>query len=128
MSVTNERVRGWVLLQADSPEETAVTLYNAQAEAGDDRYVVIRADVVAYVYNIVIPVDAASMEWLQEAHRIIRDITGVSNSLLIPVVQHIPFPPQDAQGYITPPEAELGKEPVEQIGRQHWSPGHNAWG
>ena len=54
----NERVRAWIMAQVDSPHDAAQQLYEEMGNKGDDHYVVIRADVVDYVYNLVIPVDA----------------------------------------------------------------------
>jgi hypothetical protein len=122
------RVRAWILVQADSPSDAAYKLYDALGNEGGNDFVVIRADVVDYVYNIMIPVDAASGEWLRHVHLKILDITGARHSVVIPVVQLVPFIPHDANGFITEAEARAGHEEVPKPGRQGWSPGMNAWG
>jgi hypothetical protein len=127
MTITGARARAWILVQAESPHEAARALYESLAEKGGDDYVVIRADVVDYVYNMVIPVDLAGWELLEEVHQLIREITKAKYSTVIPVVQHFPFPPHDAQSFITTEEVEAGHWRIEP-GRQHWSPGENAWG
>ncbi len=128
MIAEQQRARGWILIQSDSPLEVAQALYNELAEAGGDDFVVIRVDVVEYVYNIIVPVDAANRDVLYGVRDIIADRPGVREAIVIPVLQLIPYPPQDAQSFITAEEADLGREPFEKPGRQHWSPGRNAWG
>jgi hypothetical protein len=128
MKVMNRRVRAWILIQADSPQNAAQALYEELVDKGDDDYVVIRADIVDYVYNIVIAVDAASSEWLERVHQIIRGITGVRQTAILPVKQHVPSPPHDAQGYITEDEVAAGAWKEIKPGRQHRSPGENPWG
>jgi hypothetical protein len=126
--ITNGRVRAWILVQADLPLDAARRLYDELVNEGGDDYVVIRADVVDYVYNLVIPVDAASWDWLQQVHQMIRQITGARHTMIIPVVQPVPFPPHDAQGFITSEEVAAGHWKDIRPGRQHWSPGENGWG
>ncbi len=123
-----ERTRAWILVQVDSPLEAAQGLYNNLCDEGGESYVVIRADVVDYVYNVVIPVDAESPAALQTAHQRILEITGATQTAVIPVVQPVPFVPHNAHGFITTTEARAGHEKVDKPGRQHWSPGMNAWG
>ena len=123
-----ERVRAWIMAQVDSPHDAAQQLYEEMGNKGDDHYVVIRADVVDYVYNLIIPVDAENWEWLSEVHGMIRDLTGVKHTVVIPVVRHIPFPAHDAQGFITEREVAAGAAKGLKPGRQSHSPGENAWG
>lgn len=123
-----KRTRGWILLQVDSPDKTAEKLYEAVRDEGDDDYVIIRADVVDFVYNLIIPVDAANEDQLKEAHKRIVAVTGAKQSVTLPVLQTFPRVPHDAHGFITPEEAEHGHEHIPKAGRQHWSPGQNAWG
>jgi hypothetical protein len=71
------------------------------------------------------------MALYQEADRIhhrILELTGARKTAMLPVVPHNPFPPHDAQGYITPDEIAAGHEKDLLPGRQHSSPGANAWG
>ncbi len=128
ISQANRRTRAWILVQADSPHNAARMLYNTLCDEGGDSYVVIRADVVDYVYNVVIPVDAESQSALEAAHQRIVELTGATQTAILPVVHSIPFIPHDAQGYITPDEIAAGHERKLLPGRQHWSPGANAWG
>ena len=88
---------------------------------------VVRADVVDHAYNIVIPVDAESSSVLSGVHETIQSQPGVIKTAVVKVVRHIPYPPHDANGYITAAEAEVGVEPVSP-GRQGASPGFNPFG
>jgi hypothetical protein len=123
------RVRAWIMIQVNAPVKAARKLYNSHGLEGGDSYVVVRADVVDYVYNVVIPVDAANLEVLQAVHQMILDITGAKASVVIPVVQPVPHIPHDAEGFVTAAEYAKGHEKVHcKVGRQRWSPGMNAWG
>ncbi len=122
------RTRAWILIQANSPQEAAQELYETVRDEGDESYVIIRADVVDYVYNVVIPVDAASPAGLEEARLRILEVTGAKEFVVLPVRQTFPAVPHDAHGFITEHEAAHGHESVPHPGRQHWSPGQNAWG
>jgi hypothetical protein len=127
--ITIGRTRAWIMLQVDSPSEAAHRLYDSQGLAGGYDYVVVRADVVNYVYNLMVPVDAANPDVLQSVHRIILDITGARFSVVIPVVEFVPLIPHDAEGFITGDEYEMGHDKLHcKEGRQRWSPGMNAWG
>ena len=70
------RARAWVLLQVKSPHHAAHDLYDQLKDEGGDSFVVIRADVVDYEYNIVVPVDAESDEVLETVYGTIKQITG----------------------------------------------------
>ncbi len=127
--ITGGRTRAWILVQVDSPHDAAQRLYASQGLEGGDHYVVVRADVVDYVYNVVIPVDAESPEVLDSVHDMIRGITGARHSVAIPVVESVPPIPHDAEGFITPEEYDRGYDKEHcKPGRQRWSPGMNAWG
>jgi hypothetical protein len=121
------RARAWVLVQAKSAHHVAKELYEQLVHEGGDRFVVIRADVIDHSYNVMIPVDAESQQVLEEVHGMIREHPGVIDTAVIHVKQHVPFPPHDAQGYVTDEEAEVGKERIPP-GRQGASPGANPWG
>jgi hypothetical protein len=127
--ITGERMRAWILIQVDSPHDAAQRLYDSQGLAGGDSYVVVRADVVDYIYNVVIPVDAANPDVMRAVHHTILEITGASQSVVIPVVESFPPIPHDAEGFITEDEYANGYDKEHcKIGRQRWSPGVNAWG
>jgi len=121
------RARAWVLVRAERAQELAEGLYDELGHEGGDSFVVIRADIVDFDYNVIIPVDAESWEVVDEVVGMIKDRRGVTDTVVVPVQGHVPYPPQDANGYITEEEAEAGKEPVEP-GRQGASPGYNGWG
>jgi hypothetical protein len=123
----NGRVRAWVLVQAEPAQRVAEGIYKELGHEGGDSFVVVRADVVDYSYNIVIPVDAESQDRLYQVHDMIRGHPGVRETVILEVKMHVPYPPHDAHGYITPQEAEAGKEPIE-AGRQGASPGANPHG
>ena len=154
-STRSERVRAWVLLQAESAAGVAQALYEKLGHEGGNEFVVVRADVVAqrlyeelgheggdeyvgvradnvagpseFAYNIIVPVDAESEDVLRDVVDRIREVSRV-NPVIVTVDQHVPYPPHDAHGYITTTEVEAGREPVEKPGRQGASPGHNAFG
>jgi len=129
MIANTSRTRAWILLQVDAPAEAARKLYESQGLEGGDRYVVVRADVVDYIYNVVVPVDAESPETLESVHQLILGLTGAKYSVVLPVVESVPPIPHDAEGYITPEEYEAGTDKEHcKPGRQRWSPGMNAWG
>ena len=128
-----ERVRAWVLVQADDPNKVARRLYELDS-AGGDEYVVVRADVVDYSHNIVLPVDAESDDALMIVVAKIEDIQGVETTTVLRVTEHVPYPPHVANGWID--ESELAAQEEQEIrieaalkpGRQGESPGLNAWG
>lgn len=122
------RMRAWLLLQVESPQKVATGLYDALRDEFGDDCVVIRADIVDYVYNLVIPLDASTPEIMAAVHDKIVRLTGAKHHVIVPVIEHIPYPPSDAQGYITEEEVALGHEKTLLPGRQHASPGANAWG
>jgi hypothetical protein len=122
-----ERARAWVLIRAESPQSTARQLYEKLGHAGGNRWVVVRADIVDYHYNILVPVDAESPDVLQEVYGMIQELTGAKETAIMPVVGHTPFPPHVAHGFVTKKEVEAGGIDTE-IGRLGHSPGHNAWG
>ena len=133
-STGNERVRAWVLLQAESAETVAQALYEDLGHEGDDEFVVVRADVVAgpsvFDYNIIVPVDAESREMLNAVRDMIEERSEVHEAVIVEVGQHVPYPPHDAHGYVTEHEAAVGTKEVRPIpyGRQGASPGWNPWG
>ena len=122
------QLRAWVLAKAAQAQDVAEGLYQQLGHEGGDDFVVVRADVVDYDYNIVVPVDAVNEEMLQHVVGIIKKQSGVLEVVLLRVERHNPFPPHDAHGYITPQEAEEGKDPTIVPGRQGASPGANAFG
>ncbi len=100
---------------------------------GDDRFVILRDDIVDHSdYNVIIPVDAEDDAGLEEAVSVIGEQLEARNVSIVKVVEdgHIPWPPHAAHGFIT--EREVEALPIEQIpikaGRQHVSPGTNKWG
>ena len=121
------RARAWVLVRAERAQEVAEGLYDKLGHAGGDSFVVIRADIVDFDYDMMIPVDAESKEMVDAVVGMIKDHPGVTDTVVVRVQRHVPYPPHDANGYITEEEAEAGKEPVEP-GRQGASPGLNGWG
>jgi hypothetical protein len=125
----SERVRAWVFVRAEEAPSAMQGLYRKLGHKGDDRYVLIRADIVDYrPYNVVVPVDAESEEALQEVSEMIKDHPGVSETLIVRVEKHIPYPPHNAHGYITGQEADLSRDEKVKHGRQGASPGYNGWG
>lgn len=102
-------------------------------EAGGDDYVIVRADMVdeftvdTFKCNVVIPVDAENEDALQKAKTILNEKLGIETHVDVKVIDHAPWPPHRAHGYITGNENE--KLPDGDPGRQaHKSPGSNKWG
>jgi hypothetical protein len=126
----NGRARAWILIQTESPEVAAHQLYEALSHEGGDSFVLVRADVVDYHYNVVVPVDAENWDVLQDLFCSIQRLTGARESAILRVVEHVPYPPHSADGYITEEEAGASTDPkqVEKIGRQRNSPAFNPWG
>jgi hypothetical protein len=125
----NGRVRAWILIRTESPEPAARQLYEELGYEGGDSFVLVRADVVDYHYNIVVPVDAESWEVLQDLFCRIQKLTGARETAIVRVVKHIPYPPHLADGYITEEEAKAYTGPDQiKVGRQGNSPGMNLWG
>ena len=128
------RMRAWVFGRVESTDMLKRLYKENQINGlGDDRFVIVRADIVKHSdYNLIIPVDAENDDGLEEAVSVIREQLGVEIVETVQVVEkgHIPWPPHEAHGYITVQEAKL--LPIEQIpikpGRQHASPGTNKWG
>lgn len=124
------RVRAWVLVRAAPPHKVTARLRNL--DRGGDDFVLIRADVVAespdFPYNVLVPVDAESEAVLSNVVKEIMGVGGVSEALSLRVLEHHPFPPHDASGYITHHEAQVGERKPERVGRQEGSPGFNPWG
>lgn len=129
METESGRVRAWVLIRTESPAAAAHQLYEELGQEGGDSFVLVRADVVDYHYNIVVPVDAENWDVLQDLVCSIQKLTGARETAIVRVVEHIPYPPHLADGYITPEEAELYTDTEGmKVGRQRNSPGMNAWG
>jgi hypothetical protein len=130
------RVRAWVLVRARDPEKVVQRIYEMLRYEGGDEFVVVRADVVDYSHNIVVPVDAESEKALMGVVDVIKGVEGVEKqtATVVPVKMHVPYPPHIANGYIH--AAELEAQLAQDIeieeglkpGRQAASPGHNAWG
>ncbi|MEE9513803.1 MAG: hypothetical protein V3V46_06970, partial [Anaerolineales bacterium] len=60
MSGANTRVRAWVLITSKSPKGTAASI-GARYSDGEDKWVIVRADVVeGGASNVVVPIVAAS--------------------------------------------------------------------
>ena len=132
-----ERVRAWVLVKAESPQEVAERLYAKYGKAGGNDWVVVRTDVVDYPcddvecpHNIIIPVDTANEDRLCEVVDLIRGFEGIDAAVVARVKKHFPYPPQDGSGFITERENELADEkvPDDEVGRQGGSPGPNPFG
>jgi hypothetical protein len=118
------------LVRAERAQDVAEGLYGKLGHEGGDGFVVVRADVVDYDYNLVIPVDAESEEMVHRVVGMIKDHPGVRDTVVVWVQSHVPYPPHDAHGYITVEELEASTKPEELIepGRQGASPGYNGWG
>lgn len=127
------RVRAWILLRSESPADAARQCYDAlgykEGAEGDDSFVLVRADVVDYHYNIMISVDAETWAVLKEKLCEIQALAEARELAVVPVVEHVPYPPHNTDGFITYVEAgEYDDEGNVIVGRQRNSPGCNPWG
>jgi hypothetical protein len=127
------RVRAWVFGQVNPEELRDRYKENRINGLGGDQFVIVRADIVDHSdYNVIIPVDAEDDDGLEEAVSVIKVQLGVEIVSTAQVVEegHVPWPPHEAHGFITPEEVDA--LPIEQLhieaGRQHASPGSNKWG
>ena len=129
------RVRAWVFGRVKSTDMLK-RLYRTKKinGLGDDRFVIVRADIVDHsCYNVIIPVDAEDDDGLEEAVGVITgqlDVDIVSTAK-VDEGGHVPWPPHAAHGFITEDEVEVLR--IEEgipirAGRQHASPGSNKWG
>jgi len=127
MNASTARVRAWVLLRAKDPDQAAKSLA-AYFDQGGDRWVIVRADVVEGEANLIVPVDAAGEEALQEALEHLRKV-ATGEPVVTRVLRHYPDPVHNAHSYITADEYE--RNPVREYfppGRHPQSPGANPWG
>jgi len=129
------RVRGWVLVKSDNPDQIASAL-TADLTEGGDEYIIIRADVVqcemesfARDVNLIVPVDVASADVLAEVLGRISGLAGVNDVAIANVTAYYPDPPHRAHTFVT--VDELGRDRVPEYdppGRHPKSPGRNGWG
>jgi len=131
-----ERYRAWVLFKVENPQGVAprfgvpddkgLTLL----KAGEDNYVIVRADVVDgnEGYTLVVPVDAANEDQFNAAYERLTALVGEQGSVLR-VVAHFPTPPHRSSTFVT--EKELSGCFLPEYsppGRHPHSPGANPWG
>ena len=124
------RVRAWVFCRGKSIEEKLKRFdwENDIKTVGDNRFVVIRADIVDHdCYNVVLPVDAEDGDGLKAAEDFIKEKFQVEITSTVEVKGHFPDPPHNANGYITEQEHEYGDLDAP-TGHVNKSPGWNAWG
>ncbi len=137
MESESKRVRAWVLAKtekADAISDELATMYtdsNGGHEFGEggDALVVVRADVVNGEMNLVVPVDAASKDYLDRVKEIIQEMDSEAEIFVLSVKRHNPNPPHKSSTYVT--WDELREDPVVDYfpaGRHPNSPGRNAWG
>ena len=129
--MAGRRKRAWLFLRAAAPGPAVEELGGFLA-AGADQHVVVRADRVTetpdFPFNIVVPIDAKSDGELKKITAELVRVSGATAHTYVSVVDHVPDPPHNAQGYITEDEARAGKEKDVPPGRQGASPGRNPWG
>ena len=122
------RVRAWVFGKVEPKGLKDRYNENKIKTLGGDQYVIVRTDIVRHDdYNVIIPVDAKDDPGLEEAERVIRELLEVRIVSTVQVVDHIPWPPHNANGFITEQEHGRGDPdaPIDQVNK---SPGWNAWG
>lgn len=127
MDARPERVRAWVFFNATDAHKAAKAIAKDFGE-GQDNWVIVRADVVEGDPNLVVPVDAASKEALEEVLVILRRAAGAEKSIAR-VKTHYPKAPHSAHCYVTHAEFDEHPDPAYgPPGRHPKSPGGNAWG
>ena len=142
--VSTDRIRAWIFAVVADPNAFQMTLLQDLPypskwvgkkfyEIGGDDFVIVRADEVETLtvgdqnYNFVFPVDASDDVAFAQAVKIITDELNIKYTMVVKVIEHNPWPPHRAHGFIT--ETEFGYLPDDKIGRQsHKSPGSNKWG
>jgi hypothetical protein len=119
-------------MTSKSPKGTAASI-GARYSEGDDQYVIVRADVVeGGSSNVVVPVDAASEDDLNDVLDLLRAAPGVEGELTVLKVKekgHNPWPPHRSHTFVT--EEEFDEFEVDEYkppGRHPKSPGRNGWG
>lgn len=122
------RTRGWLLINSSTPHRVAWQVNDLFAEGGDE-FVVVRADVVESLFDLLVPIDAKGPEEFKEISKRIEGMDGVELCTVIMVVRHYPNVPHNAHGYVTENEQMKGKDKRILPGRQTSnSPGANPWG
>jgi len=129
------RVRGWVLVKSDNPDQTASALTVDLTEGGDE-YIIIRADVVQFEMesfardvNLIVPVDVASADALGQVLSRIRGTAGVRELTMANVTAYYPDPPHRSHTFVTADELSRDRVPeYDPPGRHPKSPGRNGWG
>jgi DNA-binding Lrp family transcriptional regulator len=122
-STGNKRARAWVLINVEpgQAKEAAAGIWGLKDLEGNN--FVVRADIVTGPYDIVVPVDAESMETLTSVilDRI-QQVPGVRETLTIVVGVHNPYPPHLGKRYVTEEEAAATNPRIEPgpLGNNPW--------
>ena len=125
-----QRVRAWVLFNVREPEDVAKKIALRFAD-GEDRWIIVRADVVRGDYNLVVPVDAADEAAYDEVLGILREAAPGAKLTFARVKDHVPPPPHKSDFFVTRQEwADDHPLKIEDRPGRHrsQSPGGNAWG
>jgi hypothetical protein len=126
------RVRAWVLWTTEDASKSAEAIVPYFTD-GEDKWVVVRADVVEGE-GVMVAVDAASEDSFQVVLGILTGAVGSEPQAVWRVIQHNPRVPHAAHSYVTESELdpELGglyAEEFDPPGRHMpKSPGANPWG
>lgn len=121
------RCRAWLLFYVADPAEAAREI-EPKLVTGEGQYVVVRADVVAGDYNLVVPVDAAGQAELDSVISMLSDL-GVSDPVVLVVSEHHPAQTTTSHSFVTESEREGFEGEFPEAGRQvPNSPGANPWG
>ena len=97
---------------------------NKKEYAKKDKVIVVRADLVDNIYDLVVPVNVEFPNELDKIEGRIRELAlemGITSEMIIidrlKVIEHVPFPPQNTMGFITyeevnsPPRGSQGHSP-----------------
>jgi hypothetical protein len=137
MNMENEaaRVRAWVLILADDPSTTSEEIL--ALDQGENDLVVVRADTVDGGFiNLVAAIDCDE-NYFETAKGDLMALPDIQNIWFLEVTAYnpgnpeVPNAPQDATGFITGTELEVGDHQGTlelSAGRQDHSPGFNPWG
>ncbi len=130
MDEQEKRVRAWVLIKSDNPEDIVDRIWALDKKDGS--IVVIRTDIIKEgSYSLVVPFDmaSASLGMVTEFFDGLKENKNVNDFEFAVVKCFIPDPAQDSSGYITGGEFKRGeKQAGVRAGRQDNSPGFNPWG
>lgn len=129
-----ERVRAWVLLKVEGKDEEVLAKLQSlnsdlfYKDGGYEDYVIVRADLIDYEFNVIAPIDAKDEEQYIIARDSLLEALKAADSQEFFTKAHHPDIPHDANAFVTYREDFESPYPEIKAGRIHKSPGANPWG